>query len=107
MDPNRIIELLGTLSRTDFARVQAEVNRLAALYDDWQAPTEDSPTNEAHSPTYRQEYTKCNKPSCKRCSESQGHGPYWYSYQREGGKLKKTYIGKQLPAGTKKAHPEG
>ncbi|MFQ6090242.1 MAG: DUF6788 family protein [Candidatus Bipolaricaulia bacterium] len=44
--------------------------------------------------TYRQERVKCGA-KCN-CNDGQGHGPYWYSYQREDGKLKKKYIGKEL-----------
>jgi len=45
--------------------------------------------------TYRLEYVKCGA-KCK-CNNGKGHGPYWYAYWREGGKLKKRYIGKELP----------
>lgn len=43
--------------------------------------------------TFRQEYVRCGKRGCKSCP----HGPYWYAYWREGGKLRKRYIGKTLP----------
>jgi len=43
--------------------------------------------------TYRQEYVRCGKESCKRCP----HGPYWYAYWTSGGKLHKKYIGKIRP----------
>ena len=39
--------------------------------------------------TIRKEYIKCGKECCKRCK----HGPYYYGYWREKGKLKKKYIG--------------
>jgi hypothetical protein len=38
----------------------------------------------------RCEWVKCGKPRCKTCP----HGPYWYGYYREGGKVKKRYFGK-------------
>jgi hypothetical protein len=44
---------------------------------------------------YRQERIRCGKPSCK-CAAGELHGPYWYAYQREGGKLRSRYIGKTL-----------
>lgn len=44
--------------------------------------------------TYRLEPVRCGKPGCKKCP----HGPYWYAYYREGGKLKSRYIGRELPA---------
>jgi hypothetical protein len=39
--------------------------------------------------TVRQEYVKCKKNPCSGCK----HGPYYYAYWRENGKLKKKYIG--------------
>lgn len=42
---------------------------------------------------YRNQFTKCGRLGCKKCP----HGPYWYKYQRSGGKMKKRYIGRQLP----------
>jgi hypothetical protein len=38
------------------------------------------------------EFVKCGKPRCKK----DRHGPYWYGYRKEGGKLKSIYIGKDL-----------
>ncbi len=43
--------------------------------------------------TYRCELVMCGKSSCRSCP----HGPYWYAYWREGGRLKSRYVGKQLP----------
>ena len=43
--------------------------------------------------TYRQEAVRCGRASCTRCP----HGPYWYAYWREGGRLRSRYIGKDLP----------
>jgi len=40
--------------------------------------------------TIQEEYVKCGKPGCKSCP----HGPYRYKYWREGGVLKKKYLGK-------------
>lgn len=39
--------------------------------------------------TMREEYIKCGKECCNKCR----HGPYYYGYWREKGKLKKKYIG--------------
>jgi hypothetical protein len=47
--------------------------------------------------TYRSEFRECGK-RCSGCP----HGPYWYAYWREGGKLKSRYIGKELPREEKK-----
>lgn len=43
---------------------------------------------------YKREYTRCNKPGCRKCP----HGPYWYAYWTDRtGKTCKKYVGKQLP----------
>jgi len=42
--------------------------------------------------TLRSEWVKCGK-KCKGCP----HGPYWYAYWREDGKLRKRYVGKGDP----------
>lgn len=47
--------------------------------------------------TYQLQYRKCGKSSCSTCRNSQGHGPYWYAYWREGSRLRSGYIGKALP----------
>jgi hypothetical protein len=43
--------------------------------------------------TVREEYVKCGNPYCYRCK----HGPYYYGYWKENGKLKKKYIGRYDP----------
>ena len=43
--------------------------------------------------TYRQEQVRCGKDNCTRCP----HGPYWYAYWREDGRLRSRYLGKELP----------
>ena len=55
--------------------------------------------------TYRLEGVRCGKDKCK-CASGRLHGPYWYSYTREQGRVKSQYVGKQLPQGIKKASPE-
>jgi len=47
--------------------------------------------------TYRQQPVRCGKPACSRCA----HGPYWYAYWREEGRVRSRYVGKELPAGSK------
>lgn len=43
--------------------------------------------------SYRLEHVRCGKRGCTRCP----HGPYWYAYWREDGRLRSRYIGKTLP----------
>ena len=42
---------------------------------------------------YRLQSVRCGKRGCTRCP----HGPYWYAYWREGGRVRTRYIGKDLP----------
>jgi hypothetical protein len=46
---------------------------------------------------YQLERVRCGKAGCK-CAGENGelHGPYWYAYWRDDGKLRSTYIGKKL-----------
>ncbi|MBD1822969.1 hypothetical protein H6F51_10765 [Cyanobacteria bacterium FACHB-DQ100] len=46
---------------------------------------------------YQLEQVRCGKAKCK-CAGANGelHGPYWYVYWREDGKLKSRYVGKNL-----------
>lgn len=52
--------------------------------------------------TYRQQYSFCNKPGCRKCRDGIGHGPYWYAYQTVQGRTVRTYIGKTLPEGVQR-----
>jgi DNA-binding SARP family transcriptional activator/Tfp pilus assembly protein PilF len=47
--------------------------------------------------TYRQQFTRCGKPRCRKCREGAGHGPYWYAYWSEKGRTVSKYIGTHLP----------
>ncbi len=50
--------------------------------------------------TYSRQYRRCGKPACPRCAAGgTGHGPYWFAYWREGGRLRSRYLGKQAPIG--------
>lgn len=42
--------------------------------------------------SYRLESVSCGKRGCSRCP----HGPYWYAYWWEGGKVRSRYIGRRL-----------
>ena len=41
------------------------------------------------------EWKKCGKPSC-RCAHGKLHGPYYYRYWREGGRLRKAYVPRSI-----------
>ncbi len=53
--------------------------------------------------TYRLQPVRCGKRGCTRCP----HGPYWYAYWREEGRMKSRYIGKEPPEGIGSQPPEG
>ena len=46
--------------------------------------------------SYQIQRRKCSK-NCTTCQEKGGHGPYWYKYWRQGGRVRSQYIGKDLP----------
>lgn len=58
--------------------------------------------------TYRSEYVRCGR-RCGGCP----HGPYWYRYRRQDGRVKKEYCGRVdpredgTPAGEGAAGPRG
>lgn len=90
----RMYSALRKLDHHDLRRVAIFVaGLLAAAGDD---PTSTGwVTGEGTRVTYRQESVRCGKPGCRTCP----HGPYWYAYYREGGKLRSRYIGRELPEG--------
>lgn len=85
-----------------------ELRGLAEWLWEWmKEPERELPTNREVVPdskervgklTVQLEYVKCGQARCK----NDRHGPYWYGYYREGGKLKKVYIGKDLEGGLKR-----
>lgn len=52
-------------------------------------------TQQVGKVVYRHEAVCCGKDNCK-CASGELHGPYWYAYQRQQGKLKSWYVGKEL-----------
>jgi len=56
--------------------------------------------------TYSQQYRRCGKADCARCTAGGlGHGPYWYAYWREDGRMRSRYLGKEAPAACPAAIP--
>jgi hypothetical protein len=51
---------------------------------------------------YQNEKVRCGKKRCK-CNRGALHGPYWYAYQRKGGKMTSRYIGKKAPGSVYRA----
>ncbi|MDA8064454.1 MAG: hypothetical protein M0031_02945 [Thermaerobacter sp.] len=92
-----ILEFLEEeLAATAGAALPAE--RVAAMVAQARAGQRQTPSRRGDGrPTYRQEWVRCRRPGCVKCGEGPGHGPYWYAYHREGGRLRKKYIGRELP----------
>ncbi|HWE64975.1 MAG TPA: BTAD domain-containing putative transcriptional regulator, partial [Chloroflexota bacterium] len=50
--------------------------------------------------TYSQQFRRCGKADCPACGTGRpGHGPYWYAYWRDGGRVRSRYLGRTLPQG--------
>lgn len=90
MDRNLYAEL-RRLDRHDLRRVLIYVKGLLHARGDDSSAVPDDP--DAGAVSYRLETVRCGKPGCTSCP----HGPYWYAYYREEGKLKSRYIGKERP----------
>lgn len=56
-------------------------------------------TGQACSVKYYQQVAHCGKKTCGKCRDGIGHGPYWYAYRYENGRIITTYLGKTLPSG--------
>lgn len=100
MDLYRILDSLETLRLDELRQVEARASALIRLIESWQQP---APTVEevrsAPGGCYRLEWVRCGKERCKKCAAGgQGHGPYWYKYHWSGGRVRKTYVGKERPA---------
>ncbi len=52
-----------------------------------------SPGHRRPHVTFREQMVRCGKPGCSRCP----HGPYWYAYWREDGRMRSRYVGKREP----------
>ncbi len=89
----RLMQELRRLDRHDLRRVLIFVRGLLHSQGDDFGGVETG-TEESRI-TYRLEEVRCGKPNCSSCP----HGPYWYAYFREGGRLRSRYIGRSLPDG--------
>jgi hypothetical protein len=85
----KLFAQLRRLDAHELRRVLIFVRGLLAALGDEAAAVHDPGTGV----TYRLEPVRCGKAECKSCP----HGPYWYAYFREGGRLRSRYIGRRLP----------
>jgi hypothetical protein len=89
MDADSIIDVLGTLKLADLRRIDQAVHEWIGRIEAGQQPVDET---KAPKKTYRQEYVKCGKARCKKCSDGGAHGPYWFAYWSEGRRTRKQYI---------------
>jgi len=86
-----------TLDRPLIESVRAleepELRRLVILAQDLLARRGAGRVPTGNKVTFRLEEVRCGKASCTRCP----HGPYWYAYWREDGKVRKRYLGTAKP----------
>ena len=54
-------------------------------------------TEHGHAVTYELRPVLCGKPKCSKL-----HGPYWYAYWTQGGRVRTVYIGKKFQRVEKK-----
>lgn len=85
----RLLAQLRSLDRHELRRVLIFVRGLLVAHGDDVVGEDD----DGDGVTYRLERVRCGKPGCKSCP----HGPYWYAYYRDGGRLRSRYIGRELP----------
>lgn len=61
--------------------------------------------------TFREERVRCGKKACRCATGGELHGPYTYKYWKEGGRLRKAYVGRagggalRRPAASGRAGP--
>lgn len=89
-----LIRAVRRLDEYDLRRLMIFVRGLLLHHDDESSDRGRHAEPHGHV-TYRLQPVRCGKAGCTRCP----HGPYWYAYWREDGRLRSRYIGKTLPDG--------
>ncbi len=86
--PKELIREIRRLDPYDLRRLLMLIRGLLLAHD---------PAGPEHAGkiTYRQESVRCGKSGCTKCP----HGPYWYAYWREGGRVRSRYMGREMPEG--------
>ncbi|MCA1838895.1 MAG: hypothetical protein ABR507_06410 [Actinomycetota bacterium] len=85
-----LIKQIRVLDEYDLRRLTIFIKGLLVQQG---ADLPDEPAEKPGKVSYRLEPVRCGKPGCTRCP----HGPYWYAYWREGGRVRSRYIGRRLP----------
>ena len=79
---------------------EPELRRLVILAQDLLERRGAARVPEGAKLTYRLEEVRCGKDNCTRCP----HGPYWYAYWREDGRVRSKYLGSaREPGGARTA----
>jgi hypothetical protein len=81
----QLIKELRALDSYDLRRLQIVIRGLLE--------GEPEPGPRTGKVTLRQQTVRCGKTGCTSCP----HGPYWYAYWREDGRMRSRYVGKELP----------
>jgi hypothetical protein len=87
-----LIRQVRALDRYDLRRLQILVKGMLVQQGDQGEEPDEEAASKPGKVSYRLEPVNCGKPGCSRCP----HGPYWYAYWREGGRVRSKYIGRQL-----------
>src|SRR6266567_4599770 len=94
-----LIRSIRRLDEYDLRRLMIFVRGLL-LQRDGPGFEQDRPAEHAKV-TYRLEPVRCGKDGCTRCP----HGPYWYAYWRENGRLRSRYLGSAKARGLHQPPP--
>lgn len=102
--PDRLSRLRSALYRLSLDQAKQLYTELGALIQELEAAAkpphqhrEVVQSQYVDNAIYQLERVRCGKEGCKCAGESgELHGPYWYAYWRDDGKLRSKYIGKKL-----------
>ena len=89
-----LIRQVRALDQYDLRRLLILVTGMLVQLGDEAPDPGDEASGKPGKVSYRLEPVNCGKPGCSRCP----HGPYWYAYWREGGRVRSRYIGRKLTA---------
>lgn len=87
-----LIRQVRALDQYDLRRLQILIKGMLVQQGDPDLDDGPEPEVRAGKVSYRLEPVNCGKPGCSKCP----HGPYWYAYWREDGRVKSKYIGRKL-----------
>lgn len=87
-----LIRQIRALDQYDLRRLQILVKGMLVQQDDQDLDAGEEPGTQSGKVSYRLEPVNCGKAGCSKCP----HGPYWYAYWREDGRVKSKYIGRKL-----------